>query len=86
LIFENEVKDISALQNLVHLNTFLAAKNKISNMDVLAVLVKNGAFKGKGKFAENINIDLSNNKLDYQLSSNQKIEKYLMDHVFKVKL
>jgi len=86
LIFENEVKDISALQNLVHLNTFLAANNKISNIDVLAVLVKKKAFYGKGKFAENINIDLSNNNIDYQLPTNQKIEKYLIDSVFKVKL
>ena len=86
LIFDNEVKDISSLQNLFHLNTFLAANNSISNIDVLAVLVKNKAFSGKGKFTENINIDLSNNKIDYQLPANQKIEKYLMDNVFKVKL
>ena len=86
LIFDNQIEDVSVLEKMVNLNSFLAANNQISNIDVLPVLVKNGAFKVKGKFAENINIDLSNNKIDYQRPTNQKIKKYLIENVYKVKL
>ena len=85
LIFDNQITDISVLEKMVNLNTFLAGNNQISNMDVLPVLVEKGAFKTKGKFAENINIDLSNNRIDYQTPTNQKINKYLIDNVYKVK-
>ena len=86
VIFDNQVEDISSIKRMGELNTLLAANNQISNIDVLAVLVKNGAFRGKGKFAENINIDLANNRIDHQTLINQKIEKYLIENAFKVKL
>lgn len=85
LILDNQIKDISVLEKMVNLNSFLAANNQIQNIDVIAVLVENGAFKAKGKFAENINIDLSNNPIDYQTPTNQKIKKYLIEKVYKVK-
>jgi hypothetical protein len=69
-----------------NLNSFLAANNQISNIEVLPVLVKSGAFKVRGKFSENINIDLSNNKVDYGTPTNQKIKKYLIENTYKVKL
>jgi Leucine-rich repeat (LRR) protein len=91
VIFDNTIKDISVLRNMTQLYVFLASNNQIENIDVLAYLVDKGAFKKDSKFRNSsneigTNINLTGNKIDYQLEKNQKIKAYLNENVAGVKL
>lgn len=82
MMFGNQVKDISALRNCQSLNTVFASANQIENIDVLAVLAEKGAFQKLSSYQDpasktRINIDISNNRIDYKLEKNQKIRAFL---------
>ena len=90
VIFDNAIKDISVLRNMTQLYVFLASNNQIENIDVLAYLVDKGAFKKESKFRNSsnetgTNINLTGNKIDYQLEKNKKIKAYLNENVAGIK-
>lgn len=90
VIFDNAIKDISVLRNMTQLYVFLAPNNQIENIDVLAYLVDKGAFKKESKFRNSsnetgTNINLTGNKIDYQLEKNKKIKAYLNENVAGIK-
>lgn len=91
VIFDNAIKDISVLHKMTQLYVFLASNNQIDNIDVLADLVDQGAFKKESRFRNSsneigTNINLTGNPIDYQLEKNQKIKAYLNQNVAGVKL
>jgi len=90
MMFNNTIKDISGLRNCRSLNVVFAANNQIENIDVLAVLAEKGAFQKPSSYQDQalktrLNIDISNNRIDYTLEKNLKIKAYLNEKVSGVK-
>jgi internalin A len=82
LICENKISDISPLKNLTHLTTLLANNNQIENIDVLVSLVEKGSLINKGQNFP-FKLDLSKNKIDYDLPHNKEIKSFLSSKIQK---
>lgn len=72
---------------MTNLKSLLASNNRITNIDVIPFLIKNGAFQDESRYGKpGTNIDLKFNPINFTLDRNNQIKTYIEENVKVTKL